>query len=49
VRQGYANFPLIARETSFDGLRAEPEFDRVVRRAEEHHLAARMVYGGRIR
>jgi TolB-like protein len=48
VRQGYANFPLIARDASFETLRGTPEFETVVRRAEEHHLAARTVYGGRL-
>jgi len=49
VRTGYANYPLIARDASFDVLRENPDFQAVMRRAEEHHLAARMVYGGRIR
>jgi len=45
---GYANYPLIARDTGFDALRGDPKFQAVARKAEEHHLAARMVYGGRI-
>ena len=49
VRTGYANFPLIARDSSFDILRSNPDFQAVMRRAEEHHLAARVVYAGRIR
>ncbi len=48
VSQGYANHPLILRDCSFDGLRGKPEFEAIARRAEEHHLAARMVYGGRM-
>ena len=48
VSQGYANYPLIVRDSSFDALRGDPAFEAIVRRAEEHHLAARVVYGGRI-
>jgi eukaryotic-like serine/threonine-protein kinase len=49
VGKGYANFPLIAREPSFDPMRDDPAFQGTMKRAEEHHLAARTVYGGRLR
>jgi TolB-like protein/tetratricopeptide (TPR) repeat protein/predicted Ser/Thr protein kinase len=48
ITQGYACLPLIQREESLQALRGDPEYDALVRQAEEHHLAARAKYGGRI-